>query len=82
MCGRQVVKENEFLLTDGNALHEDLKKIVSELEKMQEKYRKVCDDNKHLQDKIENLEREQSAVNIAGKVWKKLQEINRQIEET
>lgn len=57
----QVVKENEFLLSDGNALHEDLKKIVHELEKMQEKYKKISAEK-------EELQRQASAITIAGKV--------------
>jgi regulator of replication initiation timing len=64
----QVVKENEFLLSDGNALHDDLKKLVTELEKMQDKYRKVVEENKQLTEQRDNLQREQSAVTIAGKV--------------
>ena len=55
------MKENEFLLSDGNALHEDLKKLVQELEKIQEKYRKVCAEK-------EQLQHQQNAVTIAGKV--------------
>ena len=56
-----MVKENEFLLSDGNALHEDLKKLLQELEKIQEKYHKVCAEK-------EQLQHQQNAVTIAGKV--------------
>lgn len=49
------------MLSDGNALHEDLKKLIQELEKMQDKYNKVCAEK-------EELERQATAITIASKV--------------
>jgi chromosome segregation ATPase len=56
----EIVKENEFLLSEGNAMHDDLEKHVQELEDIQDKFEIV-------QGEKDDLERKLAAVNIPAK---------------
>lgn len=62
-----IISENELLLTDNNELHENLKKIVHELEKMQEKYQTA-------QLEIEELKRSVTVASKVGEVARLLEE--------
>ena len=56
----KIVKENEFLLSEGNAMHDDLEKLAQELEDIQDKF-KIVEGEK------DDLERKLAAVNIPAK---------------
>ncbi|XP_005111831.1 ankyrin repeat domain-containing protein 24 isoform X3 [Aplysia californica] len=63
----EVIKANEFLLTDNNALHDDLNKLVHELEKMQEKFTAAQAEN-------EELKRSVGVASKVGEVARLLEE--------
>lgn len=59
--------ENEFILTDNNELHENLKKVIHELEKIQEKFQTVQAEN-------EELKRSVTVASKVGEVARLLEE--------
>jgi len=63
----EVVKENDFLLTDNNALHDNLKKLVHELEKLQGNFQATQAEN-------EDLRRSVGVASKVGEVARLLEE--------
>ena len=57
---QDLVKENEYLLSDGNAMHDDIEKLVLEVEKLH-------DQNQMVVNEKEDLEKQLAAVHVAGK---------------
>ena len=57
---QDLVKENEYLLSDGNAMHDDIEKLVLEVEKLHDK-------NQIIVKEKEDLEKQLAAVHVAGK---------------